>query len=46
MLPLDLVRARIGYTTIEKVYPLYARTMLDVAETRGFALSMPKAETL
>ena len=28
------------------VYPLYVRTMLDVAETRGFASSMPKAKTV
>ena len=48
MLPLRLVRAQRVYH--KKGIPfffsffLYERMMLDVAETRGFALSMPKAE--
>ena len=44
VISLGLVRAQKGIYTITKVYPSYARTMLDVAETRGFALSMPMAE--
>ena len=35
MLPLGLVRAQRVYYHKKKVYPLYARTMLAVAETRG-----------
>ena len=34
-------RAKGVIIPLNKVYPLHARTMLDVAETRGFALSMP-----
>ena len=46
MLPLGLV-PRKGYNTIIKGIPfLFARTMLDVAETRGFALSVPKAKNV